>query len=216
MAEQKRGVNITAKENALEFLHDLHTTGIELTTENLETLKESGYIEKVVSEAIEKEEKLDKGVINDPNITGKSVSDIDKMFDIVEQDVKLDENMSIEDYRKLVENSGSVLFSGLKIDITQKDWRPESKINHAADFVEWIDSINTLGINKKTNYKKFNLYCQQAYQWIAEDGSISDYEDEDDRFDYMQQEVKRCAENTLYFMNKYLMLKESTIVVGMR
>lgn len=209
-----------ARENQLDFLYDLYTQGAPIGESNEAILRKYDYIKDVVIAKLEKEtsaKKEDFRIHNDPNVT-EGVSEIDKIFDIVKEvDAPQQETViSEEDYRKIVEEKGSVIYSGLKIDIKASDWMPKSISEHTKEFIEWIDSISFGGFSNRGNYRKFNLYCQQAYQWIAENDSLSNYADHDDRENYKDREIERCSENTLYFLNKYLQLKESTLVAGMR
>jgi hypothetical protein len=213
---RKNSKNI--KHNNLEFLYDLMQEGVPLEDEVIQQLKDKGFIEKTIEESTAKEGNVDWRMHNDPTITNSGTSPVDLMVDVVEDENVFNDGdvISEEDYRKIVEEKGAVIYSGTKIDISQKDWLPKSVIEHEKDFIEWIDSLNSQGITKMKNYRKFNLYLQQAYQWIAENKHLSDFSDEEDRENYKDQEIDRCAQNTLYFLNKYLQLKESTIVVGLR
>lgn len=218
MSENKN-INATAKVNQLDFLYDLHTNNVDIGEDSKSLLRKHGYLKDV--EIIKKvvEEKIDKDKIhNDPFLTDGPVSPFDKNIDIVhEKDAPKDGAMISEaDFRRIIEEKGSVIYSGVKIDITHKDWMPESINEHTQEFVDWIDSISFQGFSQRGNYRKFNLYCQQAYQWLAENDSLSNYSNHEDRERYKDQEVERCAENTLYFLNKYLQLKESTLVAGLR
>jgi hypothetical protein len=212
-------INNAAKISQLDFLYDLHTQEVEIGDESRNLLRKHGYIKdvdiikKVVAEKIDKDK-----IHNNPFYTDSEVSEIDKSIDIVHEGENILNKTSIseEDYRKWIEEKGSVIFSGMKIHITPEDWMPESITEHRDDFVEWIDSISFAGFANRGNYRKFNLYCQQAYQWLAENDSLANYSDHDDRENYKDQEIERCSQNTLYFLNKYLQLKESTLVAGLR
>lgn len=203
-----------AKQNNLDFLYDLHTEGVELEKDKLSLLEEAGFFDNLTPE--KKEEIVRESFLNDPALTDKKhVSDVDKHIDIVTEEVG-DTVMTEESYKRLVEEKGSVIYSGLTISITPEDWRPESISDHTKEFIEWIDSISFGGFINRINYRKLNLYCQQAYQWIAENDSLSNYAEHEDREAYKDRELERCAQNTLYFMNKYLKLKESSLVYGLR
>jgi hypothetical protein len=87
--------------------------------------------------------------------------------------------------------------------ITSQDWKPASKTEHEPDFIRWIDSINS-GFQNMVKYEKFDLFCEQADEWLSqptlEDRDIDEWE---------QNEIKRCHENTYYFIEKYLYVKDS-------
>lgn len=216
---EKKDINRKAKENQLDFLYDLHLQGAPIGEDNEALLRKFDYIKDVEIVRPTKKDnskKEDWRIHNDPKVTGGQ-SEVDKIFDIVKEvDAPQESVLTEESYRKLVEEKGSILFSGLMLDIKRSDWMPRSINDHTKDFIEWIDSISFGGFSNRGNYRKFNLYCQQAYQWIAENDSLSNYSDHDDRENYKDKEIERCSENTLYFLNKYLQLKESTLVAGMR
>lgn len=92
--------------------------------------------------------------------------------------------------------------------ITQADWMPleEETGNYPADFVAWIDSINS-GFKNRIPYKRFELYCKQADEWLAEKTYFSHFSDSRDRFDFAVKEFQRIQENSIYFLDKYLYYK---------
>jgi predicted CoA-binding protein len=210
----RRDVNNIATANTLDFLNELHATGVDLDDNSIEILKKHGYI-KVVDDLLKNDRNKD-AVINNPNITGKGQAQEDTIIEIVSSDEVIQDVISSEEYDRIIEGRSEVIYSGKKIDINKDEWMPESVVRHEKDFIEWIDSINNDGFLRQKSYRKFSLYCQQAHQWLSENDTLSNHDTEEDRDEYMQQEIERCAQNTLYFLNKYLQLKESTIVVGMR
>lgn len=216
----KSKISATVKANQLDFLYDLHTQGVEIEQDNIDLLKQHGYIKdlEIIKKVIEEKDRTHiRPPHNDPFYIDGQVSDIDKNVDIVlEGTIPDGSTISEEAFRQIVEEKGSVIYSGLKIDITSSDWMPKSINEHEEDFIQWIDSITFDGFSNRKNYRKFNLYCQQAYQWLAENDSLSNYSEHSDRENYKDREVKRCSENTLYFLNKYLQLKESNIIIGLR
>lgn len=217
MTEQSN-INATVKANQLDFLYDLHTQGVDIEEDKVELLKKHGYIKdlEIVKKIIDEKDRKVRSPHNDP-FYSDSKSEIDKSVDIVlEGTIPEDLTISEEDFRKIVEEKGSVIYSGIKIDITSKDWLPKSINEHEQDFIDWIDSISFKGFINHTNYRKFNLYCQQANQWLSENDSLANYSDHADREAYKDRELERCAENTLYFLDKYLQLKESTLQAGLR
>lgn len=88
-------------------------------------------------------------------------------------------------------------------------------VTYDPDFVKWIDSINS-GFLYRNSYGPFNKYCQQAMQWLADGDSITNYIGINEQVAYARREKKRCTENSLYFLNKYLSLKEGDIHTGGR
>lgn len=217
MSEQKH-IPVKARENQLDFLYDLHTQNVDIGDDQRNLLRKHNYIEEPKEER-PKVASIGKDKIhNDPFFIDRPPSAADKQVDIIHEDQAPESGIVLDEYtyRLLVEEKGSVIYSGLKINISVQDWMPKSINEHSKEFVEWVDSISFSGFSNRINYRKFNLYCQQAYQWLAENKSLADYSDHDDRENYKDQEIERCSQNTLYFMNKYLQLKESTLVAGLR
>ena len=99
--------------------------------------------------------------------------------------------------------------------ITKKDWSPRSVVYHTGPFVKWINSINS-GFKNRIEYEPYNLYVQQADQWYAENGSVTDYHTLYDKDVYTDRELDRISNNVLYFANKYGYLEEATFTTGRR
>lgn len=141
----------------------------------------------------------------------------DKFIDIIDdKDGKITEALKNDPNAKVAfeELMDKTLFTykgGKKI--TSADWKPENVIHHSPEFVAWIDSILS-GFQNMVHYEPFRLYCQQAEDWLSENGSITDYSTGWEKKEYAHQEFRRCAENTLYGMDKYLMLKEGDLSDG--
>lgn len=92
-----------------------------------------------------------------------------------------------------------------KMNITKEDWQVQrdSKGNYEPDFVKWIDSIN-LGWQYKIENNKFNMYRQQAMDWINENDNFANYYDDIELLkEYLREEQRRIRDNRLYFVNKY-------------
>ena len=119
------------------------------------------------------------------------------------------ETVTIDEYKESV---SSAIYEGRQ-NIKQKDWMVTDRINHSKEFVDWIDSIN-LSYPDIKPYKNFNLYCQQAEDWYAENSSVTDFHTIDDQEFYMLQEYDRCSENTYYFVLKYGYMKEGDSDAG--
>ena len=92
--------------------------------------------------------------------------------------------------------------------ITSDDWMPKDEEvgNYPADFVAWIDSINS-GFKNRLPYKRFDLYCKQADQWLSENKRFSDCKGQNEQFQFAVEEFKRIQENSIYFLDKYLFYK---------
>lgn len=216
MSNNQKIKNEIVRENRLEFLFELYQTGVEISKEDIDLLKKNGYISQPKIKQIQKEK---VSIISDPRIKSDNAINADKHIKIVdESELKSDKDKhvvikSAEGFKKITEGT-SYRFDG-SIDIEKEDWMPTSTVYHERDFIDWIDSINT-GFQKKTNYKKFMLYVQQAEQWYSENKSVNDFATIDEKKTFCLREMKRSKENTLYFLNKYLVLKEGDMSSGAR
>lgn len=106
-------------------------------------------------------------------------------------------------------NNGEYKHCGKEIETSE--WMPESVIEHEPNFVAWINSINNDGFQRKLKYVKLEKYIKQAHNWLSEKDYIQNYKTHDEKWEFFEREFKRCAENTLYFLEKYLFLKEADI-----
>jgi hypothetical protein len=198
------------RENHLDFLDQLYRKGVPLVDEDIALLKKHGFIKEEKYQPAGKEDTSLKDYIKDDFLktTGEQREhdqDVDILFDDKQGTCpQIVFSEELEERRK----KGGYLFEGRNQEINRQEWMPESLTNHAADFVEWIDSINFLGFKKKTNYRKFNLYVQQAYTWLNEKTEYTEHDNEEDLDDYRMEELRRCYDNTLYFLNKYVYYKE--------
>lgn len=93
-------------------------------------------------------------------------------------------------------------------NILEEDWKPESVLEHTDEFYEFITSMNERGFQRKKKYKPLELYIQQAHNWLCDEDDFDDYADFEDQIKYFNKEFERCRQNTLYFVDKYLYLKE--------
>ena len=95
-----------------------------------------------------------------------------------------------------------------------KSWKPNhEEFQYPKEFVDWIDSINS-GWQNKLKYEPFDLYRKQAEVWLNDPTDILDFDNEEDQFDWLLQEIEKCRENTLYFCNKYGYIKEDKAADG--
>lgn len=213
MEEDKKTKNQLVKASRLDFLFDLYEREVPLSAEDIQILKDNKYIDEEKIKGPKKEKK--KIVISDTSVKSDRSIEADKKIDIAystgeDKSVVIS---SVEGYKNITEGT-DYRFEG-SLDIEAQDWLPVSKVEHEKDFVKWIDSINS-GFQKMTTYKKFSLYIQQANQWFSENGSINDHHTRDEQVDFALEEMRRCKENTLYFLNKYLILKEGDMSSGAR
>lgn len=207
--------NQIVRSSRLDFLFDLYNKGVEIASEDIQLLKDNKYIEEKEIKGPKKEKSHIP--ISDTTIKSDRSIDADKKIDVLYandgEGPKKVSIASVEGHQKITEGT-DFIFEG-DLDIKKEDWLPVSKIEHEKDFVKWIDSINS-GFKKIIPYRKFLLYLQQANEWHAENGSITDYDGLSAQEDYGMEEMRRCSENTLYFLNKYLILKEGDMSSGAR
>jgi len=210
--------NRLIRESHLDFLSELHESGVILPPNQYDQLVAGKRIILGPEKKAKSPKYKDRAVM--PDIKTDVQKRADSRIDIVDrlEDIPgYDENrrhiiMANESYDRLAETS-LFQYNGGKT-ITSEDWRPKSKIDHTQEFVHWINSINR-GFQTMVRYKLFAMYCQQSKDWLDEGGSIYEYYDRDKRLEYAHREFRRCKENTLYFMDKYLMLKEGDASSGM-
>ena len=99
--------------------------------------------------------------------------------------------------------------------ILTSDWFPShAEFDYPKEFIKWVDSINS-GWQNKLYYRPFDLYIQQCEQWLQDETTINDFDNESDQLDWLENEVDKCNDNTLYFCNKYGWIKENKAANGM-
>jgi hypothetical protein len=103
----------------------------------------------------------------------------------------------------------STIFDGKRI-IKVKDWKVtrDSRGAWPVDFCSWIDSINR-DFGTKKFYKPFELYRQQAYQWLAEKKYWSDFGTDMEKLEFARMEKRKSTANSLYFLNRNHTIKDS-------
>ena len=166
----------------LEFLYKLYDDGVELDKDYLVLLKKHDYIK-------------------DDSIPVHSKQDFSVKKYERNYDVKIDVEQEADKYIEIVDKEDVVYYGEEEIKVS--DWKPSTKklLDPSAEFVKWIDSINTSFANR-VNYKPYNKYIQQAQNWLAENESLSDYKTYDEQLEFARREKKRCTDNSLYFLNK--------------
>lgn len=204
------------KESHLDFLFELYQDGTPLSDADIAALKSKGYIQDEVVERARTEKEIPINYHN-LGITTDDQKKVDELVDIILEDGGTDKSFNIITDKELEErrkNSGYV-FEGRKKEINKHGWLPDpNPVNvYEDEFVEWIDSINN-GFNNRKQYRKFTLYVQQAYTWLQENKSYTDFVNEEEQEDYMMEELRRCEESGLYFMNKYGFYKDTNVKSG--
>lgn len=216
--DQRSAVSKVAREGQLEFLHQLYENGVPLDQEEIDLLIRHHYIKPKKA----KKPKSEDGIDRKPEaLDHKSVtqSRADKYIDIIEGDNELipDDAKSIildeDTYDKIAQTSLFKYQGGREIH--KSDWMPADLIYHTTEFVNFINSINS-GFQNMTRYVPFAMYCQQAEDWLNDNITEDSFDNPDDLREYRFNEIERCRDNTLYFMDKYLFYKEAKARSGMK
>lgn len=92
--------------------------------------------------------------------------------------------------------------------VNTDEWMPDHpQFELPKEFVDWINGINK-GWQYRKKYLPYDLYVLQAKQWLEDESDILDYDTAEDQLFWLQEEVQRINENSLYFCNKYGRIKE--------
>ena len=208
----KKQQNELARANVLDYLYDLYQKkGVKLNKKQLKALEDSGYIQKEripvkapgkspnpeFNESVKSELSVQQDKYID--VIDNYGGEIDSSNDIV---IEADEYNS-EEFLKRFQYSGGK-------DITVASWMPRSVTEHTNEFYRWINSINA-GFQSMEPYIKFQMYCQQSSDWIAQNDNINNYETIQEKKEYIWREFERCQQNTLYFADKYCLIKEADL-----
>jgi len=199
------------RENQLDLLYELYLKDINIGQANMAMLRDNGYFKDSIP--VEQREEIVRDKINQEytRFTTPKQKEIEKNIDIFKSSEETDK-IEIITSRELEERRKTYghIFEGRQTPITREEWMPKSRTVHSKEFIEFIISINTLGFKYKTQYRNFSLYCQQAYQWLQENKSYTDLYEDEEREEFIMNELHRCDENALYFLNKYVYYKEGS------
>lgn len=212
--EVKKTSNLT-REGQLDFLLDLHERGVELSKPDMALLQTHNMIKPTLAKKPKKDKQTDIASLDKSQTQQKA----DQYVDVIDGDIPFSvpgkRHVILDDevYDKLAETNLFKYQGGRTIH--KSDWAPHDKIYHTQDFVNFINSINS-GFQTLVSYKPFAMYCQQSDDWLNDNMSISEIQNIDDKKEYCINEFERCRENTLYFMDKYLYLKEGDNKGGQR
>lgn len=198
----------------LDFYQKLYDQGVPIKDEFKNELIEYGYIKDPYADV--------KGIVN-KDIKIHAVSELrtdkEKEFDEIvnvyesESKFKKDETITVRDKSFTdIEGDERFIYVG-GADIQTKDWKPKSIIYHEPDFVAWVDSFNK-AFQKMIAYDKFQKYCQQAEDWLSDSSDIEDFNNYEEREQYAFKEFDRCSQNTLYFLDKYLLVMDTHLDDG--
>jgi hypothetical protein len=193
---EKQELNAVIRENRLDFLQMLYDGGAELSVSDIQLLIKY----KRITLSKERQE-----ILNEENAQEL----------LEEENKEIQEKIEDRDSIPFDLFGESDRFGGNFETISKQDWLPKSITEHEDDFILWIDSMNR-GFQQMSKYDKFRMYCEQSKRWIDEKGSIGKFLTHDQKRQYALQEFNRCKENTLYFLDKYLVLKEGDASSGER
>lgn len=99
--------------------------------------------------------------------------------------------------------------------IKTEEWKPASTVNHAPEFVDWINSITYGHFHTRRFFFPYELYKRQAYDWLKTEADPNKHSDSYNRKQCVFQELDRCGANTLYFAEKYGYVKEGSGDTGL-
>src|SRR3990167_8341252 len=209
--------NSPARENQLDFLYDLYSQGIDIGNEGIALLKRAEYIDGDIPKEVKRPQGRPPSFV-DHSVKNKKETHVDRFIDIESESlVEPDDTVLYEsEYKKHVYLYGSQIYTGQKVPISRKDWMPESTMQHDKAFVNWIDSMNFVGFKSRARYGRLNMYVQQCDDWISQGGSVAEQPTPEAKEEYKDREIERGTENTMYFLNKYLKLKEGDMASGAR
>lgn len=194
--------------NLATFYFDLYSSGIEIGQKNISFIRKLGFLDdipnfekkaKVVSVKID--ESLHSS--NQEESSESKINNLVKEIICPKQEADDAKNVivtePVEEKKKLI-----------NLTITKNDWLPHNgKIwEPDIEFVELIDSI-LKGYSHRSQFKKFELYKQQAMNWVAENKRFSDYDEYDEQFQFVREERNKIRENSLYYVLKYLVVKDA-------
>ena len=206
---------MSSEDNYIKWLEQLYQSGATLPEKDIVKLKKAGVIkEKVIRDVDQALLDFNLQLINKRDFDVKTPQEITALQS---SDFFPDTDTDIIGKEKLFyteDEYKEIKFKKQFDKIKKEDWMPHDLIQHTKDFYLWIDSINA-GFQTRVNYNKFNKYVSQAELWMSENSCSEDY-DEESRFDYQVNEIRRIAENSLYFCLKYGYLQESSLPEGRR
>lgn len=219
-------LKVDAKENYLEFLHSLYLNQYPLSSSTILNLEKANMIgdrQQLVETAgkIAASKNPKRGKFLRPELLFKNelereadesavvVTAVDSNFEAIE---KIWRDVSSDDDLEKLKESGAISFT---TGIKTLDWKvgKEFLMDHDDAFYDWINSIND-GFENRIPYWRFELYKSQAQQWLDENSSVLDYSQEGDQIAFVQKEIDRCRENSIYFLEKYFVYKESQVEGG--
>lgn len=162
---------------------------------------------------------IERKLINRPNtkkVIPKKYADIEDDEESREEEEKVVSVLTEDEFKKV--RTHRVFQYRKDSAIQTEEWMPdkEKKENFEYDneFVSWIDSING-NFQTRKSYSKFELYKQQAYDWLALNKNFEDYTGlEEKQAEFAREEFKKIKANSLFFLNKYVFFQDSRAASG--
>jgi len=204
----------TKLQKRLDFYLKLYDSGVPIEEKYKNELIEYGFIEDPYASIQDKKEK-DINLHAVSEVKTEKEQEFDSIVNVYESEEKFKEDKTVTVRKKTftdVEGDERYIYKG-GAQIKTSDWKPKSIIYHEPEFVKWIDSINK-GFQKMVHYDKFQMYCQQSDDWLAENKSIEDFVSYEEREEYAFEEFNRCKDNSLYFLDKYLLVMDTDLDDG--
>ena len=209
-----KGLLSVKLQRRLDFYLKMHDDGIPIEDKYTKELIEYGYIPDPYADIRPKKEK--DIILHDVSEVKTDIEkEVDSIVNVYESETEFKEDKPVTVTEKVFSDAKGderYLYKG-GANIQTYNWKPKSIIYHEPDFVEWIDSINK-GFQKMVHYDKFQMYCQQSDDWLAENKDIEDFTNYEEREQYAFEEFERCRDNTLYFLDKYLLVMDTDLDDG--
>lgn len=193
----------------LDFLFDLYSDGLSLPQDQIDLLIKHGRIKIDKPEGTKEPEYPEEFPLGLKKTDTENFADDELLIVVTPEDAN--QELSFFDPRSHVHKK----FLETK-NITKSQWTPKSIVYHEKDFADWIDSFIFNGFQRMIVYEKFELYKKQAYDWLLENDTVTNYQYPEDIAEFKQRELDRCAENSLYCLNKYGKVKDAAVEGGWR
>jgi hypothetical protein len=212
MCGELKGLNVRKVkllDNYLEFLHNLYLKEMPLAKRHVDLLHEHGFIKYV---RVPEFKPITHRATEKPYVYKTDhEKEIDASVDVVFTDEMSTHTTLVKEVDDVMSLENEVMsVQGGRV-IEKEDWIPHngSVLEPEPEFVTWIDSA-IRGYSHAVKYEKFERYKQQAADWLAENKTSSDCANREELIDFVIDERNKFAENSLYFVNKYLNIKQKT------
>lgn len=215
-----------ARENYLEFLHSLYLHRYPLLPSTILKLEKAKLIgdrqqlEDAASRIAASQNPGRKKFLR-PELISKNELEFKVDEDVVVVDAsqgnfdefeKLIRDVSTSEDLDEIKETGAISF---KSGIKTSEWKvaKEFLMDHDDAFYDWINSINS-GFEHRIPYWRFELYKAQAKEWLDDKTTILDFTQEGDQIAFVQREIARCRENSIYFLERYYVYKNKDVEGG--